>query len=216
MVSTGWPHCGLAATPQLQSFPIASPGFRVAAVRGAGAHRTKNARAYARPRSTLRTPPIIWCPGTRRHGRQFRQKLHIRWGPLMETHSFQDFDAFVESVRDVDCVMLLQNPGRRRWAMSHVYLCPRSMFSWAGWAAATSSRASAGRTGTCSTCRSRRTAPTRQAAPSWRKAPSSSWSRAVSSVSAPKSSTTGVRFSSRVTSSFVATILRSHRRLQKR
>jgi len=40
----------------------------------------------------------------------------------METYHFEDFDAFVETVRDVDCVMMLQNPAQRRWDMSHVYL----------------------------------------------------------------------------------------------
>ena len=36
----------------------------------------------------------------------------------MDTHIFRDFDAFASSVRDVDCVMLLQNPKRRRWVIS--------------------------------------------------------------------------------------------------
>ncbi len=40
----------------------------------------------------------------------------------METHVFRDFDAFASNVRDVDCVMLLQNPTHRSWVMSHVYL----------------------------------------------------------------------------------------------
>ncbi len=33
----------------------------------------------------------------------------------MGTHSFRDFDAFASTVRDVDSVMLLQNPTRRSW-----------------------------------------------------------------------------------------------------
>lgn len=38
----------------------------------------------------------------------------------MGTYHFEDFDAFAETVRDVDCVMMLQNPAQRRWDMSHV------------------------------------------------------------------------------------------------
>ena len=40
----------------------------------------------------------------------------------MQTRSYRDFDAFVGAVRDVDSVMLLQNPKRRSWSISHVDL----------------------------------------------------------------------------------------------
>ena len=40
----------------------------------------------------------------------------------METHNVQNFDAFAESVRDVDCVMMLQNAARRSWTINHVDL----------------------------------------------------------------------------------------------
>ena len=33
----------------------------------------------------------------------------------MHSEHFQDFDAFSESVRDLDCTMMLQNPARRSW-----------------------------------------------------------------------------------------------------
>ena len=35
----------------------------------------------------------------------------------MHIEDFADFDAFVESVRDVDCRMMLQNPARRSWTI---------------------------------------------------------------------------------------------------
>lgn len=38
----------------------------------------------------------------------------------MQSHSFQDFDAFAASVRDIDAVMMLQNPARRLWSINHV------------------------------------------------------------------------------------------------
>ncbi len=40
----------------------------------------------------------------------------------METHAFRDFDAFADSVRDVDSVMMLQNPVHRRWVISQLDL----------------------------------------------------------------------------------------------
>ncbi len=40
----------------------------------------------------------------------------------MHTHSFRDFDAFAGYVRDIDCVMMLQNPSRRIWTITHVDL----------------------------------------------------------------------------------------------
>jgi AraC family ethanolamine operon transcriptional activator len=40
----------------------------------------------------------------------------------METHLFRDFDAFVSSVHDVDCTMLMNNPTHRRWSVSHLNL----------------------------------------------------------------------------------------------
>jgi AraC family ethanolamine operon transcriptional activator len=40
----------------------------------------------------------------------------------MQTHSFQDFDAFAGSVRGIDCVMLQQNPKHHRWDISQVDL----------------------------------------------------------------------------------------------
>ena len=52
---------------------------------------------------------------------QIRQKLTHQPTP-METRAFQDFDAFTEAVRDVDFTMLMQNPSRRHWSISHVEL----------------------------------------------------------------------------------------------
>lgn len=40
----------------------------------------------------------------------------------MRVHSFDDFDAFSSSVRDVDSVMMLQNATTRSWVISHVDL----------------------------------------------------------------------------------------------
>jgi AraC family ethanolamine operon transcriptional activator len=40
----------------------------------------------------------------------------------MQTHTFRDFDAFTESIRDVDCGMMLLNPKRRIWNLNHVDL----------------------------------------------------------------------------------------------
>jgi AraC family ethanolamine operon transcriptional activator len=41
---------------------------------------------------------------------------------VMRAHTFRDFDAFANSVRNIDSTMLLQNPRRRRWCISHVFL----------------------------------------------------------------------------------------------
>jgi AraC family ethanolamine operon transcriptional activator len=51
---------------------------------------------------------------------QFRQELG--GSNSMQTHTYRDFDAFTHDVRDVDCVMMLQNPKRRLWSVSHVNL----------------------------------------------------------------------------------------------
>ncbi len=40
----------------------------------------------------------------------------------MQTVIYRDFDAFAADVRDVDCVMLLQNPSRRVWTIRHANL----------------------------------------------------------------------------------------------
>jgi hypothetical protein len=40
----------------------------------------------------------------------------------MQTRTYRDFDAFSSAVRDIDSVMLLQNPKRRNWTISHVNL----------------------------------------------------------------------------------------------
>ena len=40
----------------------------------------------------------------------------------MPTHSFSDFDAFADSVRDVDCTMTLQNPTHHRWVINRADL----------------------------------------------------------------------------------------------
>ena len=40
----------------------------------------------------------------------------------MQIQYFQDFDAFVETVRGVDSVMLLQNPQRRFWSINTIKL----------------------------------------------------------------------------------------------
>ena len=40
----------------------------------------------------------------------------------MQTRSYRDFDAFASAVRDIDSVMLLQNPKQRIWSISHVDL----------------------------------------------------------------------------------------------
>ena len=40
----------------------------------------------------------------------------------MKYQYFQDFDAFASSVSDVDSTMMLQNPTRLSWSISHVYL----------------------------------------------------------------------------------------------
>ena len=40
----------------------------------------------------------------------------------MKSQTFHDFDAFVESIRDVESRMLLRNPRRRLWSISLVDL----------------------------------------------------------------------------------------------
>jgi len=40
----------------------------------------------------------------------------------MESYVFHDFDAFANSVGDIDAVMMLQNPTRRRWLINRVNL----------------------------------------------------------------------------------------------
>jgi AraC family ethanolamine operon transcriptional activator len=40
----------------------------------------------------------------------------------MQSYTFRDFDAFTDSVRDVDCGMMLLNPKSRVWRISHVDL----------------------------------------------------------------------------------------------
>ena len=40
----------------------------------------------------------------------------------MQSQTFHDFDSFVDSVRDVDCVMLIQNPQHRFWSIKHINL----------------------------------------------------------------------------------------------
>ena len=40
----------------------------------------------------------------------------------MQSKSFTDFDAFADSVCDVDAVMMFQNAKCRRWTINHVYL----------------------------------------------------------------------------------------------
>ena len=40
----------------------------------------------------------------------------------MQTRTYRDFDAFTHDVRGVDCVMMLQNPKRRVWSVSHANL----------------------------------------------------------------------------------------------
>ncbi|MEA3412766.1 MAG: hypothetical protein U9R74_14665, partial [Pseudomonadota bacterium] len=40
----------------------------------------------------------------------------------MQIHTYRDFDAFAADVRDVDSVMMLQNPTHRHWSISHVDL----------------------------------------------------------------------------------------------
>ncbi len=40
----------------------------------------------------------------------------------MQTHTYNDFDDFAGAVRGIDSTMLLQNPTRRSWCISHVYL----------------------------------------------------------------------------------------------
>ncbi len=40
----------------------------------------------------------------------------------MQTHIYRDFDAYTHDVRGADCVMMLQNPKRRVWSVSHVNL----------------------------------------------------------------------------------------------
>ena len=47
----------------------------------------------------------------------------------MRTATFTDFDAFSETVTDVDCVMTLQNPRNRRWAVGQIQL-PRTHVQW--------------------------------------------------------------------------------------
>ena len=44
----------------------------------------------------------------------------------MQYQSFQDFDAFVDSVRDIDCVMLFEKPQHRFWEITHINL-PRGI-----------------------------------------------------------------------------------------
>ncbi len=39
----------------------------------------------------------------------------------MATLAFRNLDAFASSVRDVESVMLLRNPARRRWVIDHVF-----------------------------------------------------------------------------------------------
>ena len=41
---------------------------------------------------------------------------------IMKTASFSDFDAFVDSVRDVDAVMMCQNIRHRRWSCEQAFL----------------------------------------------------------------------------------------------
>jgi len=41
---------------------------------------------------------------------------------FVQTHVFQDFDAFAESIRDIDSRMLLRNPQQRIWSISSVDL----------------------------------------------------------------------------------------------
>lgn len=36
----------------------------------------------------------------------------------MHAERFDDFDEFAESVRGVDCTMMLQNPARRIWTLT--------------------------------------------------------------------------------------------------
>ncbi|GAG23177.1 unnamed protein product, partial [marine sediment metagenome] len=38
----------------------------------------------------------------------------------MQSRHFRDFDAFSSAVRDVDAVMMLQNPVRRLWTIDQV------------------------------------------------------------------------------------------------
>ena len=40
----------------------------------------------------------------------------------MQTRQYRDFDAFAEDVRDVDAAMMLQNPKRHSWTISHLEL----------------------------------------------------------------------------------------------
>jgi AraC family ethanolamine operon transcriptional activator len=41
---------------------------------------------------------------------------------MTSTSAFRDFDAFTAAVRDVECRMMLQNPGRRLWTIDQVQL----------------------------------------------------------------------------------------------
>ena len=40
----------------------------------------------------------------------------------MQIHEYEDFDAFAGDVRDIDAVMMLQNPRRRRWTIGQLNL----------------------------------------------------------------------------------------------
>lgn len=50
---------------------------------------------------------------------QFPQKLQLTES-LMQTHSFNDFDAFAGSVRDADTDMMIHNPKRHIWSINQV------------------------------------------------------------------------------------------------
>ncbi len=70
----------------------------------------------------------------------------------MRSQVFRDFDAFAESVRDIDSKMLLRNPKRRVWSVTSVDLGRISCPTRASWAAAISLKANCGRMGICSIC----------------------------------------------------------------
>lgn len=54
--------------------------------------------------------------------RQFRPKCAALGVIAVQTRVFSDFDAFTDSVRGVDSTMMLQNPTRRSWVISHLDL----------------------------------------------------------------------------------------------
>ena len=58
----------------------------------------------------------------------------------MRSHVFRDFDAFAESIRDVDSKMMLRNPKRRVWSVRSVDL-GRVTVQLGKWAAAISLKA---------------------------------------------------------------------------